>query len=82
MKRSDHKGSTMRKAVAALAVLLISVTGMIPVLAGGAADGAANQSAQGITATSIKVGITTPTSQPLGTSSTLIPATTWLRTPH
>ena len=49
----------MRKAIAATAVLLLSLTGMIQLVAVGAASGA-TEAGQGVTSSSIKIGITYP----------------------
>ena len=49
----------MRKAIAAVAVLVTSAAGLLQV-GETAAEGAQSQSAQGVTPTSIKVGVTYP----------------------
>ena len=49
----------MRKAIAAIAVLVTSVAALLQ-LGANAADGAQSQSGQGVTPTSIKVGVTYP----------------------
>ena len=49
----------MRKAIAAVAVLLLSLTGMIQLVAVGTASGA-TETGRGVTASTIKIGITYP----------------------
>jgi ABC-type branched-subunit amino acid transport system substrate-binding protein len=55
-----QKGHTMRKALTALAVLLLPAAALLQPVASGDAGAAPSQSAPGVTPTSIKVGITYP----------------------